>query len=209
MAQIKVVLFDFGGVLAEEGFREGLYCIARRHGLDPERFYRAARDVVYESGFVTGDGTEERFWRDMRLRFPLQGTDQALSEEILQRFVLRPGMVRLVAQLHTAGLLTGLLSDQTVWLDRLDRRDHFYRLFDRLYISCRLGMGKRAPALFREVLKDLSVPGPQVLFIDDDGGNVARACQAGMVAFRFQDEASCRQRLAEMLGEDVFSAGAA
>jgi len=208
MVQIKVVLFDFGGVLADEGFREGLYAIARGNGLEPEPFYRVAQDVVYESGFVTGTGTEEKFWRDMRLRFPLQGTDQALSAEILQRFVLRPGMVRLVEQLRAVGLLTGLLSDQTQWLDRLDRRDHFYWLFDRLYISCRLRMGKRDPALFREVLKDLSVPGRQVLFIDDDGANVARACEAGMVAFRFLDEASCRQRLAELLGEDVLAAGA-
>ncbi len=33
---IKAVLFDFGGVLAEEGFREGLKSIGRKNGLDPE-----------------------------------------------------------------------------------------------------------------------------------------------------------------------------
>jgi hypothetical protein len=37
---IQAVLFDYGGVLAEEGFREGLKNIARWHGLDPEAFHR-------------------------------------------------------------------------------------------------------------------------------------------------------------------------
>ena len=36
---IKTVIFDFGGVLAEEGFREGLLAIARENGLDPDAFF--------------------------------------------------------------------------------------------------------------------------------------------------------------------------
>jgi putative hydrolase of the HAD superfamily len=31
---IDAVLFDFGGVIAEEGFKQGLAAIARAHGLD-------------------------------------------------------------------------------------------------------------------------------------------------------------------------------
>jgi putative hydrolase of the HAD superfamily len=36
---IKAVLFDFGGVLAEEGFREGLKAIGVKNGLDPDDFF--------------------------------------------------------------------------------------------------------------------------------------------------------------------------
>jgi len=35
---IEVVLFNFGGVLAEEGFREGLIAIARLNNVDPSVF---------------------------------------------------------------------------------------------------------------------------------------------------------------------------
>ena len=51
---IKVVFFDFGGVLAEEGFREGLLAIARHHGLDPQEFLKTAVDLTFNQGFVTG-----------------------------------------------------------------------------------------------------------------------------------------------------------
>ena len=35
---IRAVLFDYGGVLAEEGFREGLFSIARQQGLELDAF---------------------------------------------------------------------------------------------------------------------------------------------------------------------------
>ena len=36
--KIDVVLFDFGGVIAEEGFRKGLKVIAKANGLDEKGF---------------------------------------------------------------------------------------------------------------------------------------------------------------------------
>ena len=38
--KVEAVLFDFGGVLADEGFRDGLYAIAGANSIDPERFCR-------------------------------------------------------------------------------------------------------------------------------------------------------------------------
>lgn len=58
---IRAVLFDFGGVLATEGFREGLAAVARSQGLDPDEFFRIAREAVYESGYITGRGDEGDF----------------------------------------------------------------------------------------------------------------------------------------------------
>jgi putative hydrolase of the HAD superfamily len=71
---IQALLFDYGGVLAEEGFREGLFSIARQQGLEPDAFYQAAQEGVYDSGFVSGKGTEADFWRYMRERFPYRVT---------------------------------------------------------------------------------------------------------------------------------------
>lgn len=35
---LKAILFDFGGVIAEEGFREGLHAIAKRTEWIPQTF---------------------------------------------------------------------------------------------------------------------------------------------------------------------------
>ncbi|MFB6260713.1 MAG: hydrolase, partial [Thiohalorhabdaceae bacterium] len=60
---IRAVLFDFGGILAEEGFRDGLAFLAEHHGQDPDQVLGQAMDAVYSSGYVTGTGSEADFWR--------------------------------------------------------------------------------------------------------------------------------------------------
>ncbi|MDD2390781.1 MAG: hypothetical protein PHP23_13735 [Desulfobacterales bacterium] len=51
--EIRAVLFNFGGVLAEEGFKAGLSAIAEIHQLNPSALIRAGFDIAYETGFVT------------------------------------------------------------------------------------------------------------------------------------------------------------
>ena len=51
---VKAVIFDFGGVLAEEGFREGLKVVAIKNGLDPEEFFKIAEEMIYKTGYLTG-----------------------------------------------------------------------------------------------------------------------------------------------------------
>ena len=90
---LKGVLFDFGGVLAEEGFRGGLYAIARKNGRDPEWFFLRASDAIYETGYITGQATEADYWEALRRETGICGTDEELTGEILPRFILRPVMI--------------------------------------------------------------------------------------------------------------------
>ena len=197
---IRVVLFDFGGVLAEEGFRAGLLAIARLNGLDPETVHRKGIDTFYESGYVTGTAKEDDFWRLMRGRFNFNETDAALTDIILDRFTLRPEMIDLVRVLRARGLTCAILSDQTDWLDRLDQRDRFYREFDRVYCSYRLGRSKREASLFDEVAADLGVRPAEAVFLDDDPGNVERARSRGLGVLCCDAAAQCRAGLQDMLG---------
>ncbi len=52
---IRWVLFDFGGVIAEEGFREGLKAIAADNGLDGDLFVSIAGELMYKTGYVLGE----------------------------------------------------------------------------------------------------------------------------------------------------------
>ena len=65
--QIRAVLFDFGGVITDEGFAAAMRALARRQGLDGDELL-AATDVVYDSGYVMGSGSEAAFWRLLRQR---------------------------------------------------------------------------------------------------------------------------------------------
>ncbi|MGW8310280.1 MAG: HAD family hydrolase [Thiogranum sp.] len=187
MSAIRAVLFDFGGVLAEEGFSNGLESLAEQQRLQVPDMTVAGAQAVYDSGFVLGRATETEFWSLLRQRTGLRGDDAMLTAKIPNGFTVRPWMLELVQRLGEQGYVTGILSDQTDWLDRLDSRHHFYRLFDRIYNSYYLGKGKRDPTLFSDVAADLGLPAATILFIDDSAGNVARAAAAGMRTIEYLD----------------------
>ncbi len=199
MADTRAVLFDYGGVLAEEGFHQGLYALAARSGLDPERVLTVCADVIYASGYILGRGTETDFWRVLQERLGFRETGDEVRADILARFKLRPRMLELVRGLRVSGLRCVLVSDQVDWLDRLDARDGFFHEFDRLYISYRLGKGKADASLFDDVVADLGLSPAQALFIDDNLGNIERARSRGLEAWFFTSEADCQARLASLI----------
>jgi len=200
MRAIRAVLFDFGGVLAEEGFGHGLEALAREQDLAVEDITAEGMRAVYDSGFVLGSGTAADFWALMRKRTGLQGDDADLTARILDGFIVRPWMLQLAERLRSRGYVTGILSDQTDWLDRLDARDHFYRLFEPVYNSYYLGKGKRDPSLFTDVAADLGLAPATILFIDDNPGNVARAESMGWQAILYRDRTDFGRALRTRLG---------
>lgn len=196
---IQWILFDFGGVLAEEGFYNALGELAERSGRPREELPRLAMDAVYDSGYVTGHGTEQEFWELLRKRFPFNEPAAEISAEILRRFILRRPMLDLVDALRRLGYRTAILSDQTDWLERLDQRDHFFTHFDRILNSYTLGKGKRDPALFDEVVAALSIEPWQAIFIDDNPENIRRAVSRGLRGVRYEDSRALIQALASLL----------
>jgi putative hydrolase of the HAD superfamily len=198
--EIEAVLFDYGGVLAEEGFRLGLFAIAEDRGLDPREFYRDVRRIAYEEGYFTGRMTESQFWDRVCRKWKLGAPDASFSEAIMSRYVLRPAMLGIVRDLRGAGYLTAILSDHSHWLDRLDARDHFFEEFDRVLVSYRLGKTKRDPSLFHQVARLLGAAPGAVLLVDNDPENVRRAELAAMRGLVFTELASFRSALEHALG---------
>jgi putative hydrolase of the HAD superfamily len=179
------VLFDFGGVIAEEGFREGIRAIGKRNGLDPEALFDLAEELIYETGYVEGMVGEAVFWEAFRQRTGISATDEELREEVLARFTLREAVLKYVERARASGMVTGILSDQTDWLDELNRRTPFFYLFDHVFNSFYLKKGKRDPSVFGEVTAKLGLKPEEVLFVDDKTGNISRARASGLRVLHF------------------------
>ena len=191
---VDAVIFDYGGVLAEEGFREGMCAIARARGRDPEAVLAAGADAAYGSGWVVGAVDEAAFWADFSRRSGIAGDPAALRGEVLSRFVLRPWIPGLLTRLAAAGLTLAVLSDQTNWLDELEARDRFLHHFDLVVNSFTLGKSKRDATVFPEVAGRLGVAPGRALFIDDNPGNVERAQAAGLRANLYVDRSGLLDR---------------
>ncbi|MCA1960599.1 MAG: HAD family phosphatase [Desulfomonile sp.] len=194
---ILAVLFDFGGVLAEEGFREGLMAIGRANGLDPAEFFAAAAREAYNHGYVVGRTSEHVFWGALRRTTGIKGSDEELRNEILDRFIVRPWMLDIVRNIRKQARTVCILSDQTNWLEELDLRHGFFKEFDRVFNSFRLGISKADPTIFPYVAAELGLEPSQILFIDDNAGHIGRARSQGLHGVLFVDKADLLERLDE------------
>jgi putative hydrolase of the HAD superfamily len=196
---IRAVLFDFGGVLAEEGFREGLKAIAKAKGLAPDDFYKISSDLVYRTGYITGGCDEHSYWNAVRKKTGVKGTDHEFREEILKRFALRPAMMAVAERIKSSGLIVAILSDQTNWIDELDRRIPFHHQFDYVFNSYHFKKTKRDPSVFRDMCALLSVGPKEVLFVDDNPENAKRAAGQGLRAIHFEGVSKFQMEVKEFV----------
>lgn len=199
---IKVIFFDFGGVLAEEGFAKGVRIIAAQNGRDPEAFFEDVRRVIFRTGYVYGRCSEAEFWNAVREDLDLRmGGPATWRREILSRFTPRPWMVNLVRAVRAGGLRAAILSDQVNWLAELDATHGFFTEFEQVFNSWDHGWTKSEPEFFHLALKAMGVRPEEALLIDDARSNVAVARQVGLSAILYEDRAGFARDLATCLPE--------
>jgi putative hydrolase of the HAD superfamily len=184
---VDVILFDFGGVLAEEGFIKGLGAIAQQNGLEREPFVKTGFNLIHKVGYLLGTASEKDYWIALREKTSIKGEDPELRGVILSHFKLRTWMIELIERLREAHIRLGILSDQTNWLDELDVKYGFFKRFDYVFNSYHLGKSKRDPTVFEDVLGLMNVKAHQVLFVDDYAGNVEKAKGRGLHALHYED----------------------
>jgi putative hydrolase of the HAD superfamily len=183
----KTVLFDFGGVIAEEGFYHGLLALGEKHGLHPEAFFTTVQSLIFETGYLTGRVNEATFWNAVRGKTGITGSDGELRDEILTRFVIRPRMVAEADRLRSQGLVVALLSDQTDWLEEIDQRIGLFRHFDEVFNSFRIHKSKRDASVFVDVCAVLGCRPDETLFVDDNIDHIDRARSKGLETIHFTD----------------------
>ncbi|HDP26114.1 MAG TPA: HAD family phosphatase [Deltaproteobacteria bacterium] len=193
--RIDGVFLDFGGVIADEGFRNGLTAIARRSGIDPDAFYETARTTISTTGYLTGRATEAHYWETLRSLTGIEGDDAELREMILSRFHIRDFMIGLIEELKKASLRVAILSDQTNWLDELEERHGFFHRFEQVFNSFHLGKSKHDRSLFTDVLDAMGIAAERALFVDDTLEHVERARSVGINAIHYTGKESFLQEI--------------
>lgn len=199
--QLRGILLDFGGVLAEEGFAEGMKAIARENGLDEAVIWRAGLQAVWDSGYVSGRADEAEFWQLFKGRTGLAGDEARWREDILSRFAVRSWMPPIITRLRDLGVTTAILSDQTDWLALLDSRQDFFKYFDVVLNSYHHGMTKQEPEFFLLALRETGLAPEAALFVDDNPGNVERARALGLQAHLYLGREGFEAEIARLCPE--------
>ncbi len=178
---IKAFLFDYGGVMSDNG--RGIELVARL-----AESLQVSEERAFElmglgwDDFSSGVIEEAELWR----RLEAAHGQPILPEHRLvwnkwEHMRPIPEMVALVAELKSRGFTVGLLSNTVPPTMSEIKRGGGYEGFDFAILSCEVGYAKPQPGIYELALR--SLPGLQadeVVFLDDQQRFLDPAAALGM-----------------------------
>ncbi len=180
MAEIKVVLFDLGGVLVNLN-GQPIKSEWLPGGISAKDSWQRWSDSQVVQAYEKGEMSSETFINDIILE---QGLSIS-SEQFVDTFIhwptgLYPGVLEFLAELRgkiTIGLYSN--TSELHW-PRLMGEMQLEGKFDHYFASFQIGMHKPSVNSFRYVADRMQYSTKEVFFVDDNSRNVDAARCAGM-----------------------------
>jgi len=193
--EAELILFDFGGVIAPEGFQLGVLKLAQEFNMTFEEMYEiAGYQAGIELGFTAGKVSEAEYWKHVA---KLLNTDRDMTKYrdfILDNFQPRSRMLELVKKLRH-DYKVGIFSDQTNWIYELDSKYNFLSFFDHIFVSYDVGYTKLDDNFYHVPAKQTGIDPAKILIVDDKPRVIKRIEQAGMKGYLFTFVSECSEYL--------------
>jgi HAD superfamily hydrolase (TIGR01509 family) len=197
-ADIRVVLFDVGGVLVELG---GVETMREWLGetVTIDELWRMWLQSASVRQFETGKIDALQFALDVTSEFGLA----IEPERFLESFAgwptgLYPGALEMLALIPRSYQRAVLSNSNVLHWPRVSGEMGLSSAFDRHFVSHLTGLIKPDSDAFDHVAKSLGCMPGEVLFLDDNSLNTEAAKSFGMHAIRVQGAAEARRALTEL-----------
>lgn len=177
--RIEAVVFDVGGVLVAESSgvirRQLGEWAGLPEGLIPGHF------ELHEAALQTGIMSVLALFNRLAAEHPCPGAGMLLEKYLelyagasrvdsaVRGFISASRRVRPVA----------CLTNTEIEVARFNHRRHLFDCFDKIFVSCDIGLRKPDPAVYHHVSMVLGIPPAGLLCIDDNPGYVAAARKQG------------------------------
>lgn len=193
--QGKIIVFDFGSVIAKTDKQQMIHFISKSFNISQEE----AQELFQKLKEHTNqEKEEEEFWntyaREKNIFLPVDWLKK-LDEERFFALQEIPGMVHLVKDLQRQGYQTALLSNVRESQAAIKRKLGYYNLFDPVLFSYEIGIKKPDPEVYKLLLSKLQALPQSVLFIDNNQRNVDAAKELGIDGIVFIDSGQLIQEL--------------
>lgn len=184
----KAILFDFFGVIREDGFQKWM---------DNHGFTRDDAPGVSSRRLDTGMINPEEFM--VELGEASGQTKEQVKHELENDNKFNRELISYIKELretYRVGLLSNADAD---YLNGELRREELVGLFDSIVISSDTGFAKPDKEIFDLALEGLGVSAGETIFIDDNTGHVNAAKRIGLQAIQFQTNEMLKNDLSEIL----------
>lgn len=163
---IKVIYFDFGGVLVN--YEKFLHTMCSDFGLNTDDFFKFYDKFDYLDMSI-GKITTDEFWQKCIEKFKLKNAENydLLKSWVLDYRIIKP-INELVYSLENKidmGIISNIPSG--TWEPALKYGMVPNIKYKKVFLSYQLGLRKPDPEIYKIVQKESGVKGKEILFVDD------------------------------------------
>jgi 2-haloacid dehalogenase len=197
---LEAIIFDFGNVLLEWDPR----FVYRRYFPNDEE---GMENFLKEIRFMEWNAQQDK-GRPFEEGIAILSKEYPHRAELIKVYHDRwqdsigdaiPGSVELLKRLKNKGCrLYGLSNWSAETFPFALSKYDFFRLFDDMLISGRVGLVKPDPAIYNLLLGKIGKPAGECLFIDDSPANIQQAGRMGFVTIHFTSPSQLEDELIHM-----------
>lgn len=205
----RAVILDYGLVLCRMPGRDRTECMAQLLGVSHDKFWELFER--YRGPFDRGELSPTEYWTrvagDADSKLSRVAIEHLRAWDLTIWMDIELAMIEWVMRLKAAGYKTAILSNMNLELiEKVRKSFAWVSEFDCQVFSAEARMIKPEPAIFRQCLSELGVPGKEAVFVDDRESNIKAASEEEMAGIRFLSVPQLRSDL-QAMGFDVLPAG--
>lgn len=191
----QIILFDLGGVLVDLADPVTSIGLA----MTPDDFWSLWLSSPLVQQFEKGQLPVARFVAQFGAELGFNDAeefDHALRRWHLPMFAGAEQALQFLTESSTVALLSN--TNEIHWQHVESQTDVFTR-FSKVFLSYETGNAKPSPAAFRDVVQHFDCAPADIVFFDDNAGNVAAAKAEGLRAVQVQGWSNVEQEVAKVL----------
>ncbi len=188
MNHINTIFFDWGGVIADDPGDDFLLRLLQKIGATSQQ----AQEIYdgYMRQFIRGEIGEAAYWQLLRDHYGFT-VHENISEDFKawRGLVTNEAVLALVDKAREKNLRSVLLTNVIEPTYNVLAAAGYYRLFDEVIASCKVGYAKPQPEIYQLALERLHTTAEHSLFIDDKERNIESARRLGFQTILAEDPA--------------------
>ena len=193
--EIKAIIFDVGGVLAlgeyifvDNKQRNSVHLdVAKDLKISLDQWFDAI-DTNYTKA-LEGTISEEKSSKVIakNVKTTVKKLEKITTKAYKKNFKQNKQLFKKAFELKKQGYKIAVLSDQWHLSKEALMPDKLYKRFDKVVVSCDVGVRKPNPKIYKLILKKLKLPAKQTLFIDNQEWNIKPAKKLGMKTILYKN----------------------
>lgn len=184
---IKVIAFDYGGVIEGVPNPDFLLNISKIIGIDP----KICKEVYLENNYLVHiEGLSfEDLWHELLIKFnKIEKEEEIIKFLRIQRNKeINQDLINLIKTLREKGYKIGLLSNNSTKINEEIKENGLQKYFDEILISEDIGFKKPDPKAFNVLLKKFNIKPEELIFVDDSKSSLSSASIIGYNPILFID----------------------